>query len=127
MLAVHKLLQHDLYQSESIKIMHHRIHRSFLKLGQTNTKLCGKGCSFFVQCQCTAKYSCKFEDFQLFLARNHPYITSGKGLAGWVGSKKGGGEFADVQYCIYADIVGGSEKVQKYSDVIYGWSPRIQL
>jgi hypothetical protein len=47
---------------------------------------------------------------------------------GWVGSKKkGGGEFADVQYCIYADIVGGSEKVQKYFDVIYGWSPRIQL
>ena len=30
--------------------------------------------------------------------------------------------FADVQYCIYADIVGGSEKVQNYADVIYGWS-----
>ena len=28
--------------------------------------------------------------------------------------------FADVQYCIYA--VGGSEKVQTYADVIYGWS-----
>ena len=26
--------------------------------------------------------------------------------------------FADVQYCIYANIVGGSEKVQKYADVI---------
>ena len=30
--------------------------------------------------------------------------------------------FADIQYCIYADIVGGSEKVQKYADVIQGWS-----
>ena len=28
--------------------------------------------------------------------------------------------FADVQYCSYADIVVGSEKVQNYSDVIYG-------
>ena len=27
--------------------------------------------------------------------------------------------FAD---CIYADIVGGSEKVQNHADVIYGWS-----
>jgi hypothetical protein len=27
---------------------------------------------------------------------------------------------ADVQY--YGDIVGGSEKVQQYADVIYGWS-----
>ena len=26
--------------------------------------------------------------------------------------------FADVQYCIYADIVGGSEIVQKYADII---------
>ena len=35
--------------------------------------------------------------------------------------------FADVQFCIYADIgwlerVGGSEKVQNYADVIYEWS-----
>ena len=30
--------------------------------------------------------------------------------------------FADVQYCIYAKIVGGSEKVQNYAEVIYGWS-----
>ena len=29
--------------------------------------------------------------------------------------------FADVQYCIYAYIVvGGSEKVQNYADVLYG-------
>ena len=27
---------------------------------------------------------------------------------------------ADGQFCIYADIVGGSEKVQKYADVIIG-------
>ena len=25
---------------------------------------------------------------------------------------------ADVQYCIYADVVGGSKKVQKYADII---------
>ena len=33
--------------------------------------------------------------------------------------------FADFQYCIYADIMGGcgSEKVQNYADVIYGWFP----
>jgi hypothetical protein len=40
--------------------------------------------------------------------------------------------FADVQYCIiYAEIVGGSEKVQQCADVIKGWSlgdrPRNQL
>ena len=27
-----------------------------------------------------------------------------------------------VQYYFYADIVGGSEKVQNYADVIHGWS-----
>ena len=34
--------------------------------------------------------------------------------------------FADVQYCIYADVVGGwvgQKKVQKYADLIQGWSP----
>ena len=35
----------------------------------------------------------------------------------------GGGEkktfFLGIQYCIYDDV-GGSEKVQKYADVIYG-------
>jgi hypothetical protein len=30
--------------------------------------------------------------------------------------------YADVQYCIYADIVGGSKKVRNYDSVIYGWS-----
>ena len=30
--------------------------------------------------------------------------------------------FADVQYCIYADKVGGVQKCQKYDDVIQGWS-----
>jgi hypothetical protein len=36
--------------------------------------------------------------------------------------------FADIQYCIYADIMGGSEKVQTYADVIYEWclnDPRV--
>ena len=27
-----------------------------------------------------------------------------------------------VQYCNYADIVGGSEKVQNYADVKHEWS-----
>ena len=27
--------------------------------------------------------------------------------------------FADVQYCIYADTLGGSEEVKNYADVIY--------
>ena len=26
--------------------------------------------------------------------------------------------FADIQHCIYDDIVGGSKKVKKYADVI---------
>ena len=30
--------------------------------------------------------------------------------------------FAVVQHCIYADIVDGSEKVQKCADVVYEWS-----
>ena len=30
--------------------------------------------------------------------------------------------FADVQYCIYADILGGSKKIQKCADVVYGWT-----
>ena len=51
------------------------------------------------------------------MIRDHPYITSAKGLGGWVPKMA---VFADVQYCIYADIVGGSEKVPKYVDVIYG-------
>ena len=50
---------------------------------------------------------------------DHPFITSEKEL-GEGGSKKD--IFADGQYCIHADIVGGSEKVQKCADVIYGWS-----
>jgi hypothetical protein len=35
--------------------------------------------------------------------------------------------FTDLQYCIYAEIVGGwvdgLEKVKKYADPIYGRSP----
>ena len=30
--------------------------------------------------------------------------------------------FADIQYCSNAEIVGGSENIQKYVDLIYGWS-----
>ena len=42
-------------------------------------------------------------------------MMSEKGLGQW-GQKMA--VFADVQYCIYANKEGGSEKVQKYSDVI---------
>ena len=35
--------------------------------------------------------------------------------------------FADVQYCIYTDMVGGwVRKVQKYPDIISGWYNLIQ-
>ena len=30
--------------------------------------------------------------------------------------------FADIQYCIYADILGRSEEVENFADVINGWS-----
>ena len=33
--------------------------------------------------------------------------------------------FADVQYCVYADQVGGVQKGQKYADVIKGWPLRM--
>ena len=45
----------------------------------------------------------------------HILITSDKGLGGWV---QKAAVVADVQHYIYADEVGGSEKVQNYSDVI---------
>ena len=38
---------------------------------------------------------------------DHPYITSTKGLGGW-GWKMV--NFADIQYCIYADIVKALSK-----------------
>ena len=53
---------------------------------------------------------------QIILGKVHSYITSAKGLGGWVYKIA---SFAKVQYCVYADIVGGSEKVPNYSDVIY--------
>ena len=49
--------------------------------------------------------------------KDHPYITSAKELVGWVQKMA---VFTDVQYCIYADMVDESEKVQKCTDVIYG-------
>ena len=36
----------------------------------------------------------------------------------WVGGVGKWPIFADVQYCTYADTVGGSEKVHNYADVI---------
>ena len=39
--------------------------------------------------------------------RDHPYITSAKGLGGWVDLENGKmASFVDVQHSIYADIVG---------------------
>ena len=50
---------------------------------------------------------------------DHPFITSAYELGGWA---KKIVIFADVQYCIDADIlrgwVGGSKKVQKFVCVI---------
>ena len=47
---------------------------------------------------------------------DHPYITSEKGLGGWVQEMA---IVADVQYCIFlTKWVDGSEKVQKYAAVI---------
>ncbi len=47
---------------------------------------------------------------------DHPYITSAKGLGGSAWEMV---IFADVYYCIYADTVGGSEKVQKYAEIVW--------
>ena len=49
--------------------------------------------------------------------KDHLYITSAKGLGG-CGRKIA--IFADVQYSVFIlkNVVGGSEKVQKYADVI---------
>ena len=41
--------------------------------------------------------------------RDHSYVTTVEELGGWVWKMA---IFADVQYFIYAEIVGGSEKVQ---------------
>ena len=40
----------------------------------------------------------------------------------WVGRFRKWLSLSDVQYCIFADIEGGSKKVQKCDNVIYGWS-----
>ena len=59
---------------------------------------------------------CKSSNFSSFALGTIPIIcTSAKELGGW-GWKMN--IFANVQYCIYADIVGGSEIVQKYADII---------
>ena len=55
-----------------------------------------------------------------FTPRDRLYIMSAK--------EQGGLDrkiaiFAKVQYLIYVDIVGGSEKVKIYADIIWGWSP----
>ena len=48
--------------------------------------------------------------------RGHAYITSAKGPGGWVKKMV---NFANVQYCIYADKVGGwGPKRPKYADVV---------
>ena len=57
----------------------------------------------------------------LISQNDHPFITSQKGLGGWVQKMA---VFADVLYYIYADIVGESERVPKCADVMYGWFNR---
>ena len=51
---------------------------------------------------------------------DHLHIASAEWLGGWVWSRNWA-FFADCQYCIYADLLGGSETIQNYTDVIYGW------
>ena len=50
--------------------------------------------------------------------RDLPYSTSAKGLGGF----RKWQVFDDVQYCFYADIVGGSKKIHKCADVMQEWS-----
>ena len=57
---------------------------------------------------------CKFLKI-LSCKRDHPYITSGKwldvsGELGPMGSEND--NFVDVQYCVNAEIVGGSESLK---------------
>ena len=42
----------------------------------------------------------------------------------WVGLENGQ---TDIQYCICANRVGGSEKNQNYDDILHGWSLGQQL
>ena len=63
------------------------------------------------------------------LLRQEPFIYYvSKRMCGWMGGwVQKRDSFAVVQYRIYADKVGtvkvgGSEKVQNYADIIYGWS-----
>ena len=49
--------------------------------------------------------------------RDHPYVTSVKGLEGWVGLENSQ-LIADVQYCIYDDIVGRRMGYKKYKSIM---------
>ena len=42
------------------------------------------------------------QNFAIYTVGDHPYITSAKGLGGWIKKMP---TLADVQYCIQADIV----------------------
>ena len=44
--------------------------------------------------------------------KNHPYVTSAKGLSGWVGGQKMV-RFAEVHNCIYADIDSYSKQMSQ--------------
>ena len=59
-------------------------------------------------------------NFYQIQTKDHPYTTSAKGLGGWA---KKSIFFYFHYYCIYADIVGGSKKVQTFSDVTNEYSP----
>ena len=49
--------------------------------------------------------------------RDHPYVTSVKGLEGWVGLENSQLR-ADVQYYIYDDIVGRWVGYKKYKSIL---------
>ena len=71
-------------------------------------------------CQSHISLQCIVEWKRFFCLTKGPsiyYVSKG---TGWVQKME---LLADIRYCIHAYIVGGSEKVQNFADVIYGWSP----
>ena len=57
-----------------------------------------------------------FESATQKCIRDHPYITSAKL---WDRSRKC--SILQTFSTIYTDLAGGSEKVQVYADILYGW------
>ena len=63
-----------------------------------------------------------FSYLVLLCFRNHPYITSAKGLGRWVRNMALFADFQYIQYLCSHSLGGRVRKGQKYADVIYRWS-----